>query len=156
MTSFLVYLFLLFIYLTALDLSCSMLNLHCCVGALQLLSAGSVVVSLGLQSSGTQKLPCTTYGLSCCPTYGILFSQPATTTASPTLQGGFLTTGLPGRSHNGLISVPLSFFFRKTGMIILSHWHMMFSGALLNCPIPFPLLSPARFLRSSRKMPPGW
>ena len=37
-------------------------------------------------------------GLSCCVAHGILVSQSGTEPASPALQGGFLTTGLPGTS----------------------------------------------------------
>ena len=37
-------------------------------------------------------------GLSCFSAYGILVSQPGMESASPELQGGFLTTGPPGKS----------------------------------------------------------
>ena len=59
--------------------------------------AASFVVACGLLSScGVQALECT--GLSCPMACGILFPRPGVNPASPALEGGFLTTGPPGKS----------------------------------------------------------
>ena len=41
-------------------------------------------------------------GLSCGMQAGILDPQPGIEPTSPALEGGLLTTGLPGKSHNHL------------------------------------------------------
>ena len=82
----------LFIYLAASGLSCSTRDprcgmrdpsLRCADSSLQLVDFSLVVV----------------HGLSSCPTdCGILVPWPGIRPASPALEDGFLTTGLPGKS----------------------------------------------------------
>ena len=58
----------------------------------QLWHAGCVFVQSGFR----------VHGLSRPVAYGILDPQPGIEPTSPALEGGLLTTGLPGKSHNHL------------------------------------------------------
>ena len=62
-----------------------------------LIAVASLVAEHGLQS--TQPSAVVAYGLSCLVTCGIFLDQ-GLNPASPTLSGGFLTTGPPGRSQS--------------------------------------------------------
>ena len=68
-----------FIYLAALSLSCGMLDPRCGTWAPECLGPG-------------------VHRLSCSMAHGILVSWPEIEPKSPELQGGFLTTGPPGKS----------------------------------------------------------
>ena len=80
-SNFQILFFLIFIYLLFL----AVLGLSCGTQDLQLWHAGSVVVALGL---------------SCPVACGILVPRPGIEPTSPALEGGFLTTGPPGKSPN--------------------------------------------------------
>ena len=77
-----IYLFIfIYLFLAASGLSCGMWDLL-------LQRTGSVVAVLGPS----------------CPTvYGILVPQPGLEPVSPALEGGFSTTGPPGKSLNGTL-----------------------------------------------------
>ena len=86
MISFCFFLFkYLFIYLAALGLSCSMGDLRCGMWGLSLWYAGFSLVAA--------------HRLSCPVACGILVPWPGIEPMSPALEGGFLTTGPPGKSQ---------------------------------------------------------
>ena len=69
--------------------------------------AGSVVAACGLSSCGVWALEhvgsvVVAHGLSCPAACGILIPQPGIKPASPASEGGFLTTGPPGKSRISL------------------------------------------------------
>ena len=75
---------------------------------------GSVVVACRLSTSGTWALERTgsvvvACRLSCPVACGILVPLPGIEPMSPALQGRFLTTGPPGKSPDGAVSVPVLF-----------------------------------------------
>ena len=75
----------LFIYLAVSGLRCSMQDLRCGVWDLSLRHAGSLVAARSLS----------------CPTAcGILVPRPGIEPVSLALEGGFLTTGPPGKSQS--------------------------------------------------------
>ena len=81
--------FKIFIYLAVSGLSCGMRDLS-------LWQAGSVVAAPGLSSCGAWALECIgLVALTC----GILVLRPGIEPTSPALEGGFLTTGPPGKSQ---------------------------------------------------------
>ena len=83
--------------MAALGLSCGTRGLRCGAWA-------SLVAVLGLLSScGTQALEregpvVVVHGLSCPVACGILVPRPGIEPLSPSLEGGFLTSGPPGKS----------------------------------------------------------
>ena len=77
--------FLKTIDLAASGLSCGARHLHCTMWDLSLQPVGSTVVA---------------HGLHCSVTCGNLAPQPEIEPQSSALQGGFLTTGRPGKSYN--------------------------------------------------------
>ena len=71
--------------------------------------AGSVVAARGLSSCGSWALECegsvvVAHRLSCPTVCGILVPRPVIEPTSPALEGGFLTTGPPGKSPGPAIS----------------------------------------------------
>ena len=70
--------------------SCALLGLYCCVG-FSLVAAGGSYSIAAVQASRCG-------GLSCSVACGISVPQSEIKSASLALQGGFLTTGLPGKS----------------------------------------------------------
>ena len=77
---------------------------------------GSIFAAHSLSSCGARAPECTgsvvvARGLSCPVACGILAPRPGVEPASPALEGGFLTTGLPGKSLTS------SFLVVRTGMI---------------------------------------
>ena len=74
---------------------CSMWDLHCVMQDLSLQRSGSLVVASGLRA---HRLSWGTW-LCCSMACRILFPWPGIELASSALQGGFLTTGPPGKSH---------------------------------------------------------
>ena len=64
--------------------------------------------------------------------HGILVPQPGIESASPTLVGGFLTTGPPRKSVKYL----LNFFFFKFSYVGSSFWHMGFPHGTWNLSTP--------------------
>ena len=93
------YLFIsLFIYLAAPGLTCSMWDLRYVTGDLLFQGAGSLVVVCGLNCSEACR---------------ILIPQLGIESASPRLQGEFLTTGPPGKS--------LQFTFSKFSRSVRDH-----------------------------------
>ena len=91
-----IYLFV-YLFLAASGLSCGTRDLS-------LQHAGSFVAACGLLSScGEQATERTgsvvaARGISCPATCGIFVRQPGIESTSPALEGGFLTTGPPGKS----------------------------------------------------------
>ena len=86
-------------------------------GAWALELAGSVVVALRLSSCGAQAPDHTgsvvaVRGLSCPTAFGTLVPQPVIKPASPALEGGFLTTGPPGKSYSLLLIIHIFFVFK--------------------------------------------
>ena len=75
------------ICLAASGLSCSIWELHCIMQDLSLWYMGSLVL---------------VHGLSCPMICGILVPQPGLKPTCPALQGGFLTSGPPGKSPHYL------------------------------------------------------
>ena len=98
---FLIFIYFLFIYLAASDLSCSTQDLHCVMWELSFWQMDSLVVAQGLQSRRVSQLQ---HGLSCSATCGGLSSPSRDLTESPALQGGFLSTGQQGKSETIHIS----------------------------------------------------
>ena len=95
--TFITHSFIFLIYLAVLGLSCGM------QASLQLRHAGSLVVTHRLSSCGTRAAEhagsvVAVHGLSCPTACGILVPRPGIEPASPALEGGFLTTGPPGKS----------------------------------------------------------
>ena len=77
----------LFVCLAALGLSCNTRHLRCIVWDLSLQHTDSLVV---------------VHGLSCSKAYGILVPRPGIKPKCLALLGGFLTTGPPGKSQEGI------------------------------------------------------
>ena len=67
-----------------------MQDLHCTTWGLSLWHADSLAV---VQASAAAA-----HGLRCSPARGVSVPQPGTKPTPPALQGGFLTTGPPGKS----------------------------------------------------------
>ena len=67
-------------------------------------------ISVASWDSSVNRVPT----LSCFETCGILVPRPGIEPASPALQSGFLTTGLPRKSQH------LVFFFKQTGIIFIT------------------------------------
>ena len=90
--SFLFFFLIYFIYLAASGLSCSTRDLHCNMRDLSLQHTGS--------SSPRAGSVVVAHGLSCHAACGILVPRPGIEPESPALEGGFLTTGPPGKSQH--------------------------------------------------------
>ena len=98
------------IYLAGLGLSCGKHDLHCTMRGpswqcRDSRHSGSVVMAQSKRAglvivarSESVGLVVAAHGLSCSAACGILVPQPGIEPASPGLQGGFLTTGPPGKS----------------------------------------------------------
>ena len=87
--------FLMFIYLAALGLGCSIWDLHCVMQDVSLQCSGSLIVVSGLRAC---RLSWGTW-LSCSMACRILVPWPGIEPASSALHSGFLTTGPPEKSH---------------------------------------------------------
>ena len=93
----------LFVCLAVPGLSCGMQDLRCSMWNLLLWCTGSLVQCGLLSSCGTRALEragsvVAAYGPSCPMACGILVPQLGIEPLSPALEGGFLTTGPPGKS----------------------------------------------------------
>ena len=86
-----------FIYLAVLCLGCRSLSLHCCMGHLSSQHVGS------------------SFWFSCPAACGSLVPRPGIKPTCPALEGGFLTTGPSGKSHDLLFF----FFFEVLKTFIL-------------------------------------
>jgi len=87
---------LMCIYLAVSSLVCGTQDPHCVTWDLSLRCTDSLVVEHGLQSA--QASLAGAHGLSYSGACGILVPRPGIKPVSPALQGGFLTTGPPGKS----------------------------------------------------------
>ena len=92
---FTIFFFLMFIYLAALGLGCSIWDLHCVMQDVSLQCSGSLIVVSGLRAC---RLSWGTW-LSCSMACRILVPWPGIEPASSALHSGFLTTGPPEKSH---------------------------------------------------------
>ena len=93
----------LFIYLAASGLSYSTWNLCCVMQDLLLWCLESLVVAQGLWNAWTSEI--VSRRLSCSMAGGILVSQWGIEPESPSSQGGFLTTGPPGKFLKNILSL---------------------------------------------------
>ena len=84
------------IYLAVSSLGCGTQDPHCVTWDLSLQCTDSLVVERGLQRA--QASLAGAHGLSYSGACGILVPRPGIKPVSPALQGGFLTTGPPGKS----------------------------------------------------------
>ena len=95
----------LFIYLAASGLGCGTQDLRC---SMQDLLLGRVGFSLVVA-----------HGLSCPVAHGILVPPPGIEPASPALEGRFLTTRPPGKSHIYILSCILFHYGLSQGDTVL-------------------------------------
>ena len=106
-----------------------------------LLHVGSFVEAHGFSSCGTWTLECTglvvaASELSCSVTCEILVPQPGIEPASPTLQGGLLTTGLQGIPDQ---SIPEPRFIWERGIILPDYFlsiTLVLSSIRASSPLP--------------------
>ena len=94
--TFLKYLFIYFIYLAVLGLSCGAQDLHCGVRAPE--RAGRLLSSCSAWAPERTASVVAARRLSCPVACGILVPLPGIKPTSPALEGIFLTTGPPGKS----------------------------------------------------------
>ena len=71
--------------------------------------------------------------LSCSVAYGILVPQPGTESVSPVLQGGFLTTELPGKSLSLLLKNLFIFDCAESSLLRMGFLQLRRAGATLLC-----------------------